>query len=66
MTVNSTNGGFKLKDEKDWHAKPYGPSGPEVVTTVTPVANSLSARRTDISSRVARAEGVACASEYSM
>lgn len=56
ITVNSTNGGFRLNEENDWQANPTG-SPSSVATMVTPVANSPSALRIDISSNVSNAAG---------
>ena len=39
-TQNRTNGGSRDTEEKDWHAKPTGPSSPAPVTTVTPLAKA--------------------------
>ncbi len=54
--MNSTNGGFRLNEENDWHANPTR-SPSSVATMVTPVANSPNALRIDISSKVSNAAG---------
>ena len=56
ITVNSTSGGSRLKEENDWHANPTG-SPSFVATMVTPVANSPNALRIDISSKVTNSAG---------
>src|SRR5438477_1802665 len=45
LTHTSISGGSSETDEKAFAVSPYECSGPRVVTTVTPVANALSAER---------------------